>query len=271
MVLRSPRSILSYFLPAMLTLFLMFALVYFYLLPEQYENLVQQKKEQIHGVVDNAWKTIQYEYERFKQGLISERQAQENIFKITEYLRWGPNESNYLYLFTANGRLLAHPYSPDLIGKNLKDVIEGKGRSLGALLLEAANRPDDPFVIYYWYKPNENVMSQKLNCVRTFKPWDWVVGGGVYFDDIDQQHEQQKSRTIIFFLAITIIIGLLLGIMIRRGLLAEELRTQRENQLRASEKKFRDIYDNTSAFIGLLDAEGRLLDANRTSTDFFKC
>jgi PAS domain S-box-containing protein len=262
------RTILAFLLPATLTLITLFVLVFFYLLPFQYDNLLDQKKEALQGVVDIALTIVEDQYQLSVTGAISEEEAMANAIGTTEHLRWGPYEENYCYLFTLEGILLAHPYNPELVGFNLKEVIEGGGRSLGELLLQGVADPESPYVVYEWNQPNETETSEKLNFVRLFAPWNWVIGGGIYFEDIQTLYLQQQRRILAIFLVVAAVISFLLAVMIRRGLKADELRTRSEVELRSSEQKFRDIYDNMAAFVGMLKVDGTFLDANRTSTDF---
>ncbi len=121
--------------------------------------------------------------------------------------------------------MIMHPISPSLNGRVMDDpkynCAQGKDQNLFQAFVEvsSASATHDGFVDYQWPKPGKDGVSQKqpkLSYVRLFEPWQWIIGTGVYIDDIDrmiaakqenlnQQIAETVRRSAVFSLVISII------------------------------------------------------------------
>ncbi len=80
-----------------------------------------------------------------------------------------------------------HPIKPSLNGKNLSKVKDKKGKLFIQEMSNIAKTKRGGVVEYYWSKPGHNEPVLKISYVELFKPWGWVIGTGVYTDDIEAQ------------------------------------------------------------------------------------
>ena len=121
--------------------------------------------------------------------------------------------------------MIMHPISPALNGKTLDDpkynCVIGTDQNLFQAMVEVTKSSENAegFVDYHWPKPGPDGLSHeqpKLSYVRLFEPWQWIIGTGVYIDDIDQmiavkqeninaQIAETVRRSILFTILITVI------------------------------------------------------------------
>ena len=94
-------------------------------------------------------------------------------------------DGNYFWINDTKPTMVMHPVRPDLVGKPVDGLLDAKGKAFMKEMSEVAKKDGQGFVGYYWKKPGKNVEVSKLSYVRYFAPWDWVLGMGVYTDDID--------------------------------------------------------------------------------------
>jgi two-component system NarL family sensor kinase len=118
---------------------------------------------------------------------------------ILRNLSYGPN--GYFFLFNLEGEMLMHPRQPELVGQNLWELTDDKGDPSVQRLIKQARDEGNGFVEYKWQKPtNKNeALVLKRSYVFILKNWDWVLGTGVYLDDIDTELknlDEQASRSI---------------------------------------------------------------------------
>ena len=91
----------------------------------------------------------------------------------------------YFFLYTMDGVNLMHPRQPELVGKNLVEMRDPRGEPTIRMLLERA-RTGGGFVVYQWQKPSTQKQAPKLGYVTQLERWHWMIGTGLYLDDIDE-------------------------------------------------------------------------------------
>lgn len=94
-------------------------------------------------------------------------------------------KDGYFFLYDMAGNNLMHARQPELVGKNLRDMKDPYGGSPIEALLEATRRGGGT-VRYFWAKPSSGQVASKLGYVEPIAPWGWMLGTGLYLDDIEQ-------------------------------------------------------------------------------------
>jgi two-component system NarL family sensor kinase len=90
----------------------------------------------------------------------------------------------YFFLYTMDGVNLMHPRQPELVGRNMIEMRDSRGEPTIRMLLERA-RTGGGFVVYQWQKPSLQGVAPKLGYVTQLERWHWMIGTGLYLDDID--------------------------------------------------------------------------------------
>ncbi|CAJ0820151.1 hypothetical protein LMG18101_04187 [Ralstonia flaminis] len=104
----------------------------------------------------------------------------------------------YFFLYDMRGRNLMHPRQPELVGRDLWDLTDAGGQPTIQRLVAAAQNGGG-FVRYMWDKPSTHQSVPKLGYVEPIPKWGWMVGTGLYLDDIEQTLRQidQRAQTNI--------------------------------------------------------------------------
>ncbi len=99
-------------------------------------------------------------------------------------LRYGPENKDYFWINDTKPKMIMHPYKPELNGKDLSDFKDPNGKRLFVEFAKVCKQNGEGFVDYYWPKYRAKKPQPKLSFVKLFKPWGWIIGTGIYMDDI---------------------------------------------------------------------------------------
>ncbi len=104
----------------------------------------------------------------------------------------------YFFVYDFQGNNLMHPRQPELVGRNLWDMRDAGGVPTIQRLVARA-RSGGGLERYNWAKPSSNKTAPKLGYVVPIANWDWMMGTGIYLDDVDDtlaKIDAQQSRNI---------------------------------------------------------------------------
>ncbi len=120
-------------------------------------------------------------------------QFQQDALDQIGNLRFGPEGKDYFFILDSKANIVMHPIKPELNGKNMVDFKDPNGKALFAEMAKISLDKGEGFVDYFWPKPGEEEPVQKLSFVKYFKDWDWIVGTGIYIDDINKAMALQEQ------------------------------------------------------------------------------
>jgi two-component system NarL family sensor kinase len=93
-------------------------------------------------------------------------------------------KDGYFFVYDTHGRSLMHPREPDLVGRDLWEMRDREGTLTIQQLLAAASRGGG-YVRYLWHRPSTGKVASKLGYVVPLERWGWMIGTGIYLDDVD--------------------------------------------------------------------------------------
>ncbi|MBU0753886.1 MAG: cache domain-containing protein, partial [Planctomycetes bacterium] len=168
-------------LPVSLTFLLFVAALFLVVLPYFRENLEERKREMIRELTVCAWHTMLNAHEKEKQGLMTREEAQKTALEQIRGMRYGPEMKNYFWVNDMNHVLIMHPYRLDLEGVNMADMADVNGKLFMREFIKLVKRQGEGFVDYYWqWNDDPTKIVPKISYMKGFKPWDLVIGTGVY-------------------------------------------------------------------------------------------
>jgi methyl-accepting chemotaxis protein len=126
----------------------------------------------------------------------AEARFKEEARKQISSLRFGPNGDDYFFIIDTDTKMVMHPIKPEMDGQDLKDYADPKGKKLFAEMVRVANDKGEGFVDYMWPKPGKEEPVSKLSFIKLFKEWNWIVGTGIYVDDIDEALAKQEEGIV---------------------------------------------------------------------------
>jgi methyl-accepting chemotaxis protein len=177
-------------------------------------GLEDQKQLELQHLVELAISFAQQEYAEAQAGRISVADAQKRAAARIGELRYGQNE--YFWVNDLDGRMVLHPISTKLNGQVVLDLKDPTGKLFFVEMLDVVKRDGRGFVRYMWPKPGKTEPQPKLSLVAGFKPWNWVIGTGVYIDDLDAQVWSVAKRTLIMAALVLLTIGAIAVFVARR-------------------------------------------------------
>ncbi len=186
-------------------------------------DLLNGKQETIRSVLEGVHATLSAYHAQETSGKLTREQAQKAAAEAISMVRFGGKDgkSEYVYSFTTEGVGVYHVIK-ERIGQNMLEKIKDpKGNYTWKDLLAAAQKnPGGGFVYTLTARPGEKEPVDKLGFVKIFEPWSWVLGTGVYVDDIQAEFRSRLiSDLTVAFLLIVVIAWL--GFTIARGVLRQ--------------------------------------------------
>ncbi|WP_319468865.1 methyl-accepting chemotaxis protein [uncultured Pseudodesulfovibrio sp.] len=126
------------------------------------------------------------------------------------------SDGNYFWINDMTPKMVMHPIKPALDGKNVGAMTDAKGKQLFRAMVEVAEADGQGYVDYFWGKPGKDGDFPKLSFVKLFKPWGWIIGIGVYIDNIDTAVaakqvalEEAIHSMVVFVLGISLLLAVL--------------------------------------------------------------
>ncbi|MBL4899439.1 MAG: methyl-accepting chemotaxis protein [Colwellia sp.] len=196
-------------------IFISFTIFIFFSLDAVKKSLLEQKYEKTKNIVEVAYKVIEYNFSRIASEGISSEQAKKDAMSTISALRY--DETNYYWINDYTATMIMHSIKPALNGKDLSAFTDPNGTKLFQEIANVVKSKGQGFVPYFWEKPGFDAPVAKISYVKGFKEWQWIVGSGIYLDDVDAEFFSMAVLTISIG-AISFIVFLLFTIFIQRSI-----------------------------------------------------
>ena len=198
-------------LPTFLTIIL-FLTVFFELFIPQFENtIMDRKREMIKELTNSTWSILDKWHKAEELGIISKEKAQEMAISQIQSLRYGEESKDYFWVTDYLPVMIIHPYRSDLNNKDLSNFKDSRGKKLFVEMADTAKKSGEGFVNYMWqWKDDSTKIVPKLSYVKSFSPWQWIIGTGIYIEDVRNEIAQLEKKIINVSIGITLAISDLL-------------------------------------------------------------
>jgi len=166
------------------------------------------KEAELKNYVSLAEKIANTFYEKKNETTVGIKQLKKDALNAINSMRYGNN--NYFWINDSNAKMIMHSIKPELNGKDLSSTKDPTGKIIFVEMAKVANENQGGGTIHYkWPKPGKETPQPKLSYVVKFQPWDWVIGTGVYVDEIENNILKMEEKTFddILFLIFEIFIG----------------------------------------------------------------
>jgi len=241
------KFFINIILPTLLTIGLFLLTIYLIIIPRFRENIMLGKREMIREITNSAFSILQKYEEDTKSGIITGEEARKAAISGIRYLRYGEENKDYLWITDLNPDMIMHPYRNDLEGKSLKDFSDPHGKKLFVDMVRVSNEKGEGYVDYMWqWKDDPGQIVPKLSYVKLFKPWGWIIGTGIYIEDVNKEIGLLTRRLVFVTLAISLIIALLLTYITLQSMKIEKKRKKAESLLKISKEKYKTLVDASS-------------------------
>ena len=256
---RRRSYVLRIFLPTLIAIGLFLAAIWSIILPSFEQTLLDRKRELIRELTNSAW-SILASYERDEQsGLLTREQAQALAITRIEALRYGPEGKDYFWIQDMQPRMIMHPYRSDLNGQELLSFSDPRGVPIFVEFAQLVRREGEGYIDYVWqWKDDPQRLEPKESYVKGFEPWGWIIGTGIYTDDVNEEITRIEQRLINTSLAISSAIVLLLLFVLQQSLRIERERQEVLDTLRESTERYHTLVEaTTEGTLLIMDARCR--------------
>ncbi|MBF0564659.1 MAG: cache domain-containing protein [Nitrospirae bacterium] len=145
---------------------------------------LQARKEELKNILLIVEQYINSVNREVKEGVISKKAAREKI--LTQVRNFKFRNNDYIFIIDYNGRMLSNPtYDPKLQGIDQSRLVDVDGKHLLPDMLEIASKKGEGYYSYKWRRVGTATPIDKLSYIKKIPEWDWVMGTGVYIDDIE--------------------------------------------------------------------------------------
>jgi len=161
-------------------------------LKEIENNFIKEQKEYVKNETLRAIRYIDYIYNRYKDK-VSKKELKAKIVETIEHNRDISRKDGYVFIYDFNGINIADPIQKSNSGKNLINFKDSNGKYVIKELIDVAKKGGG-YVDYVWIKPTTKKPAKKISYATAFKPLEWMVGSGVYLDNINRILAKKKSE-----------------------------------------------------------------------------
>ena len=149
-------------------------------------------------------------FERSRKGEIGEDEAKELTRNALRSMRWGDN--GYVFAYTLDGINVVHGREPKKEGENHIDMVDSSGNAYIREFIRLA-RAGGGNAFYSTAKPGETQRSSKVSTILPIEPWNWLVGSGVYFDDIEADFWKNAIRMGMAVFSILLVVAIVAALL----------------------------------------------------------
>ncbi len=166
-------------------------------------ELLEQKKVMTQLLVESAYSVLDHFHAMESKGTLTREQAQQRAKEVIRDLRYQGSE--YFWINDTHPRMVLHPYKPELEGQDMTGVRDPTGKALFLEFIAVSKQAGSGFVEYRWPKPGAPEPLPKLSFIKVFPAWQWIIGTGIYIDDVDAQFQADAIQFVITLLVAVVL------------------------------------------------------------------
>ncbi len=176
-------------------------------------DLYQAKAEKTRHVVETAAGVLAYYQGLEAAGTLSREAAQQQALSTVRGLRYDQND--YFWINDLGPKMIMHPANPKLDGQDLAAIRDPDGFAVFNEMVALAKTQGGGSIDYRWPKPGASEPVEKTSYIQLFKPWGWVIGSGIYIDDMQNEFLRQLRDASLLGLGIALVMTLLVVLIAR--------------------------------------------------------
>ncbi|MBK8908071.1 MAG: cache domain-containing protein [Rhodospirillales bacterium] len=147
------------------------------------QELYQDRQDKTRNLVETAYTLIEHYGNLEAAGDLTRDEAQDAAKAAVKRLRY--NDDDYFWINDYQPVMVMHPMKPALDGQDLSAFKDPEGTLLFNEFVKAVKNDGAGFVPYMWPKPGSERPVAKISYVKGYQPWQWIVGSGIYIDDVE--------------------------------------------------------------------------------------
>ena len=162
--------------------------------------LLDDRKLKTQHVVETAHGVLEHFQQLAAEGKLPVEDAKLAALQAIKKLHYGDND--YFWINDMQPKMVMHPAKPELDGKDLSETRDPNGVKLFVEFVELVKAKQSGFVEYHWPKPGSDHPIAKVSFVKGFSPWGWVIGSGIYLDDVEAVFRVHLLKSALILLVV---------------------------------------------------------------------
>ena len=183
------------------------------MLKQIHDDLNEGKAQKTRHVVQAASGVLDYYHGLETAGSLSRDVAQQQALQVIGKMRY--DQGDYFWINDLRPFMVMHPTNPKLDGKDLSAIKDPDGVAIFNEMVTLAKTQGSGNLAYRWPKPGADEPVAKTSYVQLFEPWGWVIGSGVYIDDMQAEFQAQVWKASVAGLTIALIMVVLVRLIAR--------------------------------------------------------
>lgn len=179
-----------------------FILVLAWIYPKVKTKMYDAKYTKTQHLVESAWSVIDHYAKLAKNGAMTTEDAKQMAKMTIKDMRYDQND--YFWINNTEPRMVMHPIKPEMDGTDISQNADPSGKRFFVEMVRVCQSQGAGFVDYYWPKPGSPKPVPKISYVKLFPEWGWIIGSGIYVDDV--QAEMSSFFYTIFSVVLIITI-----------------------------------------------------------------
>lgn len=181
-------------------------------------GMLEDRKQKTRNLVESAAGVLEHFRKQAAEGKLSEEEAKRLARETLRSQRY--DNGNYFFIVDREHRYILIPTKPENEGKDVSGMQDARGKYLVREIV-ATGQGGNGFVEYWFPKAGQQTAEPKLGYVALFAPWGWIIGTGIYIDDVDREF---RSSALLFG-------GISLALLILLSLVGWQIATSVVRQL----------------------------------------
>jgi len=166
-------------------------------------TMLEDRKQKTRNLVEVGMGVLAHHKKLAQDGVLTEDEAKKAAIAVLRSLRY--SEKDYFFVNDVNYVYVLLPPKPEVEGTNAGDLKDANGKFI-IKELTAAAQSGGGFVDYWFPRAGQQTAEPKLSYANLFAPWSWVVGTGIYIDDVDKEYRQ--SAMLLGGISVTLLLVL---------------------------------------------------------------
>uniref|UniRef100_Q47CH3 Chemotaxis sensory transducer n=1 Tax=Dechloromonas aromatica (strain RCB) TaxID=159087 RepID=Q47CH3_DECAR len=176
------------------------ALLFTVLLINGKSQMLEDRQAKVRNLVEVAHGTMVFFEKEAREGRMTTEDAKKAAAAAIRLMRYDKVE--YFWINDLTDTMIMHPIKPDMDGKKLDQLKDKNGKLFFAEMSRIVKSQGSGFVDYLWPKPGSEEGVPKISFVMGFEPWGWLIGSGIYIDDIDTKFRSDAIKLLLWGLGI---------------------------------------------------------------------
>jgi PAS domain S-box-containing protein len=252
-------------LPTVAAIILFITSVVYIIVPLLEESMLNQKRQMLKELTSTAISVIDNYVAQEQQGLLTLEEAQSQAATDIKAMRYGSENKDYFFITDMHPRMVMHPYRHDLKGQDLtlyRDSENTTGFPVFIEITKLVAAEQHGYLEYQWqWKDEPNTTAPKITYVEGVEEWQWIVGTGVYFEDVQQGIQRFENKLYRVFFIITLGLIGIMGYVISQSKIIENRKKRAEIALHEAKDRYRALVESSNEGY-ILEADGKIIFSN---------